>query len=330
MSRKTIQVFVLTFTMATLVSAQQASKYQYFRIGNQQDITSKAQFGVALMGGGKDLDEAFQWMCMKSEGGDFLVVRATGDDDYNPYLENLCHENSVATLVIPNREAAMDPAVASIISKAEALFISGGDQSNYVKYWKGTPVEDAIDGLIKRGIPVGGTSAGLAVLGQFSFSAMNDSAYSKETLANPFNERVTIDKDFLHVPHMEDTITDTHFVKRDRQGRFLGFMARILADGMAKDVRGIAFDERSAGLMEPDGTVKIVGTGKGAYFYRPKHIPEVCVAGKPLTFRDLEVYRAGTGASFNLVRWTGEKGQSYVLNVVDGNVTTTQPDGAMY
>jgi len=282
------------------------------------------------MGGGKDLDEAFEWMCAKSNGGDFLVVRATGDDDYNPYIEKLCHENSVATLVIPNRDAAMDPAVAGIISKAEALFISGGDQSNYVKYWKGTPVEDAINGLIKRGIPVGGTSAGLAVLGQFAFSAMNDSAYSKETLANPFNDRVTIENNFLHVPHMEDTVTDTHFVKRDRQGRFLGFMARILTDRMETQVRGIAFDERSAGLMESDGNVKVVGTGKGGYFYRPTHAPEMCTAGKPLTFRDIEVYRAESGASFDLARWKGEKGESYLLNVVEGNVTTTQPGGAAY
>ena len=330
MSKRSIVFFALMIVTAVLGFSQNPTKYQYFRTGKQQDVTVKTEFGVALMGGGTDIDEAFQWMCTKSGGGDFLVVRATGDDDYDPYIAKLCHENSVATLIIPNREAAMDPEVAEIISRAEALFISGGDQSNYVKYWKGTPVEDAIDGLIKRGVPIGGTSAGLAVLGQFAFSAMNDTAYSKETLGNPFNDRVTIATEFLRIPHMEDTITDTHFVKRDRQGRFLGFMARILADGMAKQVRGIAFDERSAGLMEPDGIVKVVGTGKGGYFYRSTHFPEVCAPGKPLTFRDIEVYRAGKGASFDVSRWTGERGESYVLNVVDGNVTTTQRGGAVY
>jgi cyanophycinase-like exopeptidase len=159
---------------------------------------------------------------------------------------------------------------------------------------------------------------------------MNDTAYSKETLENPFNDRVTIATNFLRVPHMQDTITDTHFVKRDRQGRFLGFMGRILADHMAKQIRGIAFDERSAGLMEPDGMVKVVGTGKGGYFYRPTHAPEVCVPGKPLTFRGIEVYRASTGATFDLAQWKGDKGESYILNVVDGSVTTTQPGGSVY
>jgi cyanophycinase len=316
-----------------LVSAYalaQPARYHYFCAENQQDKTTKTEFGVALLGGGSDIDEAFRWMCAKSGGGDFLVVRATGGDDYNPYIAKLCHENSVATLIIPNREAALDPAVAAIIGRAEALFIAGGDQSNYVKYWKGTPVEEAINGLIRRGVPVGGTSAGLAVLGEFSFSAMNGSAYSKDTLANPFNDRVTIARDFLRVPQLENTITDTHFVKRDRQGRFLGFMARILADGMSKEVRGIAVDEKSAALMEADGSVRIIGSGRGAYFYRPQKAPEVCAPGKPLTFRDLQVYRTPTGGTFDLTRWIGSKGNSYVLNVVNGVVTTTLSGGSVY
>ena len=85
------------------------------------------------MGGGKDLDEAFRWLCDRAEGGDFLVLRATGDDDYNPYIQKLCRLNSVATLLIPSRAAAADPFVAQRISEASALFIAGGDQANYIK-----------------------------------------------------------------------------------------------------------------------------------------------------------------------------------------------------
>jgi cyanophycinase len=103
------------------------------------------------MGGGTDVDAAFQWMCQKSSSGDFLVIRATGSDAYNPYIQQLCPaENSVATLIIPNRTAASDPFVISTIQNAEALWIAGGDQSNYVNYWKGTPVEAALRGLLAR------------------------------------------------------------------------------------------------------------------------------------------------------------------------------------
>src|SRR5262249_4494018 len=128
---------ILLFCTSVLAHAAEPS-YHYFRLGKPSDISTKTQPGYALMGGGKDLDEAFRWMCDRSGGGDFVVIRATGDDDYNPYINGLCKLNSVSTIVIPNKEAAQDPRVAEIIRQAEALFIAGGDQSNYIKYWQGT------------------------------------------------------------------------------------------------------------------------------------------------------------------------------------------------
>ena len=121
MVTRSVRFIAISLMMVACCLAQE-TKYQYFRAGNPQDVVTKTQFGIALMGGGKDLDDAFSWMCQKSGGGDFLVIRATGDDDYNPYIAKLCKQNSVATLVIPTREAAMDPKVAETLQKAEALF----------------------------------------------------------------------------------------------------------------------------------------------------------------------------------------------------------------
>ena len=39
----------------------------------------------------------------------------------------------MATLIIPDRAAAEDPAVAEIIRKAEVVFNAGGDQANYIR-----------------------------------------------------------------------------------------------------------------------------------------------------------------------------------------------------
>lgn len=303
--------------------------YKYSRVGNEADVSRTTKPGFALMGGGTDLDEAFEWMCDRANGGDFLVIRATGSDDYNAYIQKLCKVNSVATLVIPDKEAAQDPRVAAIIQRAEALFISGGDQSNYIKYWQGTPVQTELNSLIKKGVPLGGTSAGLAVMGQFIFSAMNDSAFSKETLANPYNERVTIASNFLAVPHLEKVITDMHFATRDRQGRLVGFMARVLQDGMSREVRGMGVDEKSALLVEPDGAARAIGTGKGVYFYHPSAKPETCRPGKRLTFEAIAVEKISTGQSFSLSEWKGQ-GTSYTLNLKNGVLTTTAPGGSVY
>ena len=288
-----------------------------------------------MMGGGSDLDEAFRWLCHKGNGGDFLILRARGDDDYNSYVNGLCKANSVATLVIPDREAAEDPAVAEIIRKAEVVFIAGGDQANYVRGWKGTPVESAINENLAAGKPIGGTSAGLAVEGEFVYSAMGDKPDDKnlssaEVLPNPYFDRVTLARDFLKVPHLENVITDSHFAKRDRMGRTLGFLARIMKDGWSSSPREVAIDEKSAVLVDSDGTAMVVGTGKGAYFLRPTEAAEICEKGVPLTFRGISVYRVRAGGHFNLSSWRGQGGTAYSLSVEQGKIESTQAGGRIY
>jgi cyanophycinase len=306
------------------------SKYKYYRLGNPTDISPQTQPGFALMGGGKRQDNAFQWLCHRSNGGDFLILGAADTQEYNGYVSDLCKENSVATFVLTSREAAQDPFVADTIRKAEAVFIMGGDQANYVKSWQGTPVQDALNDLIRRGIPVGGNSAGLAILGEFSFSALRDSAYSKETLQNPYNDRVTITSDFLQIPPLRSIITDTHFVKRDRLGRLLGFMARITQDGESKHIRAIAVDQDNTVLLDADGHAEVTGTGRGAYFYRPTRRPDVCSPGTPLSYQNIEVYHAPVGGTFNVTRWDGAGGTSYTLSVLKGEIHSTQSDGGLY
>ncbi|MGB6801407.1 MAG: hypothetical protein WBE31_04015, partial [Candidatus Sulfotelmatobacter sp.] len=144
----------LLLTLVLCASAvSHAAEFKYIRQGSPQDAQTRTEAGIAMMGGGNDLDEAFRWLCAKARGGDFLVVRAHGGADYNPYVAGLCQMNSVATLVIPNRKAAQEPRVAEIIGQAEVIFIAGGDQSRYVNFWKGTPVEDAINAHVAAGKP---------------------------------------------------------------------------------------------------------------------------------------------------------------------------------
>lgn len=304
-------------------------------MGNREDVTTQPAPGIAMMGGGSDLNDAFRWLCNKGNGGDFLILRARGDDDYNPYVNGLCKANSVATLILPDRRAAEDPAVVEIIRKAEVIFIAGGDQANYIRGWQGTPVEQAINDGIAAGKPIGGTSAGLAVLGQFVYGALGDKPGGKdlassEVLPNPYFERVTLVREFLKIPHLENLITDSHFAKRDRMGRSLGFLARIMKDGWSASPREVAIDEKSAVLVEADGTAVVVGTGKGAYFIGPTKAPEVCETGEPLTFREISVYRVSSGGYFDLASWTGNGGTSYSLSVMQGKIESMPTGRGIY
>ena len=206
-------LFVSFICLSFHISAAQDTGYKYFAVGEPSgDVVRKTVPGYALMGGGQDQDAVFRWMCDRAGEGDFVVLRASGTDAYNPYVRNLCPAlNSVATLIITSRQGASQALVAEKIRTAAAVFIAGGSQDNYINFWQGTPLEEAINLAIKRGVPVGGTSAGLAVLGEYSFAALKDTVKSSEALSNPFHERVTITRDFLHVPLFDGKITDSHF-----------------------------------------------------------------------------------------------------------------------
>lgn len=191
---------VLIFAAALATAQQTAPVSDYFLTGSAADVQPRTEPGFVLMGGGKDVDAAFEWLIRKSGGGDFVVVRASGADGYNAYVTKLGTVDSVESLVIKTPAEARDPKTVERIRKAEALFIAGGDQWNYVNIWGPSPVRTAIQGLIDRGVPVGGTSAGLAVLGEFAFNAEKDSVTSEQALRNPYDERVTIGQDFLKIP----------------------------------------------------------------------------------------------------------------------------------
>jgi cyanophycinase len=322
MNRRVHQTLLVALTLAPLLSAQ---SYKYIRTGRSEDAHTHPRFGVAMMGGGSDLDQAFRWLCQKSDGGDFLVLRAAGDDEYNAYVAGLCKPNSVATLIIPDRASAQDPKVSETIRNAEAVFIAGGDQARYVNFWKDTPVQDALNANIKDGKPIGGTSAGLAVLGEFIYGALHDKEddndlTSAEVLRDPYMDRVTVVRNFLSIPLLKSTLTDSHFAKRDRMGRSLGFLCRIVQDGSSVHPREIAVDEKSAVLVEAEGSAKVVGTGEGGYFLEATKPPESCSPGRPLTIDGVSVYHAPRNSTFNLNTWSGTGGREYTLAVVNGKL----------
>jgi cyanophycinase len=301
---------------------------------------------MALLGGPPEgpppeVDAAFTWLAAKSGWGRFVVLGADGSDEYGRYLYGELpppHPVSVETLIFRSRAAASAPEVLQTIRAADALFIQGGDQWDYVRLWQGTPVQEAINDRLRRGIPLGGSSAGLAVLGELLFSAKNGSVSSSEALANPYDECVTLARAFVDSPHLaapyaylRNVITDSHFHERKRMGRLLAFMARAAQDGWTNAARAIAVDEMTAVLVEADGTARVVdrrdpARAGSACFLRAAGPPRICRPGEPLEFSDVAVYeiRAGTsGAAFDLEAWQGRGGESYQVSARQGTVAST-------
>jgi len=295
--------------------------YTSYLVGDAADVKTTTTGGTVLMGGGTDVDEAIRWMIQKSGGGDFVVIRASGSDGYNSYIyTDLGGVNSVETILITSRSIAQNAEVADKIRNAEALFIAGGNQANYVNHWKDTPVEEAINYLVNtKKVPVGGTSAGCAIMGEQYYSALAGSVTSAQMLANPYHIDATIgNKDFLNNPFLAATITDTHYDNPDRKARHLGFLARMSKD-WALNAKGIGVEEKTAVLIDQNGLAKVVGSAKAYFLQKNNALPEECSPEKTLTWNNnkqaVKVYEiqasttfSAADASLDLTNWTTANG----------------------
>ncbi|MFK7832734.1 MAG: T9SS type A sorting domain-containing protein [Winogradskyella sp.] len=318
-----------------------AQNYTEYQTGSTTDVTTNHQSGVCLMGGASEQEDAMIWFLNKADGGDVVVLRASGSDGYNDYFFSDLEVsiNSVTTFVFNNEAGAIDPYVLDKVANAEAIWFAGGDQYDYVSYFKDNAMEDALNTFVnvKQGV-IGGTSAGLAILGGSYFSAQNGTVTNAEALNNPYSPKVALGyNDFLNIPYLNNVITDSHYDDPDRRARHSVFLARIATDNTTLSF-GIACNEYTAVCVEPDGKAYVYGEypvyDEFAYFLKANCTtdfdPENCSAGNPLTWNRggeaIKVYKVpGTESGvnfFDLSDWeTGSGGEWKNWSIDDGDFT---------
>ncbi|WP_192805262.1 cyanophycinase [Noviherbaspirillum aerium] len=353
------------------------TSYAYYVTGDANrtpDIRQRPRSpSTVLMGGDNDVDEAFRWMITRagvtsSSGGRFVIIRATSSDGYNCYVYYSNYPtcsttgaaqsgsvggaalglSSVETLVIPSATAANDAKVNEIVGRADVIWIAGGDQADYYKNWRGTALEQTLSQAISRNVPVGGTSAGMMVLPRFDFAALRGSVTSAQALADPFNKYMSIESEsgaqpaFIVAPGLDAAIVDAHVDERDRMGRLMTFMARLIRQegatgcaggvlsgsaGASNGARAIGLAIQTALLIEgPAGSqtarrvsnAGVPGSG-AAYLLQPSMAPETCLSGKPLTMRGISVRKITDSQSFNFSNWSTLPYRE--ANVVNGTLS---------
>ncbi len=286
------------------------TNFDYFVSGDpQRPRAPHTSTLLALMGGGGSVDAAFRALARAAGHGHLVILRAVSDDSFDPddgnYGRQFMNEwgpvASAETLVFHNRTASSDPRVLAILARADGIFLAGGDQANYIHYWKGTPVQAALNAHVGAHRPIGGSSAGLAVLGHYSYTALDGgSLESKTALPDPFNAGVTLESDFLHLPYLANVITDSHFSQRSRLGRLIVFVARLNAARGDATTLGLGIDERTALLIDSDGRGRLAPGSAGSAWLVRAPAASVLTAGAPLSLDGVEVQQLGPGSSVQL------------------------------
>lgn len=254
----------------------------HYVTGEDADADVTPSGGLLLMGGGTDVDAAFEWASQRAAGGDVVILRTSGADGYNDYLfDDIGGFDSVETLLVTSTALASDEYVRWRVEHAEVIFLAGGDQWTYLDAWRDTPLEDALHTAFARGAVLGGTSAGLAVLGELVFSAENGTVTSPEALADPFDPLVALDGGFLALDSLTGVVTDSHFGARDRLGRLISFVARAETGGLLDDPLGVGVDEETALVIDASGAAEVLGNGN-VYLVTLGAGSLHCVPGDPL------------------------------------------------
>tara|TARA_B100000508_G_scaffold91658_2_gene71471 strand:- start:37562 stop:38836 length:1275 start_codon:yes stop_codon:yes gene_type:complete len=330
-------ILILALCCATFSYGQ---SYDYYSIGDTSDVQTNPSFGICLMGGATEDDNGSSWFLEKADGGNIVVIRASGSDGYNEYFYNQLGVTvqSVETIVFNTASASQDPFIQRRLSNAEAIWIAGGDQFIYESYWRNTAIEDILNDHISSNYPIGGTSAGMAILSEYYFNAENGTVTSTQALNDPLSSAVSVEKDFILNPLLSNTINDTHYDNPDRRGRHAAFLAHLLNDNNSINF-GIGAEEYVAICIEPTGIATVFGQyptyEDHAYFLRTNcsaEPPGILQQNTPLTWETTsdaisvcKVEARSDGSSqFDLNEWKDLNHGSWEgWNINAGSLTVT-------
>lgn len=306
------------------------------RVGSSTDDDARPLGPGIVLDGGFGGASVRQWMHATAAGGaasraDVVLLTAGAGDGAAGWLA-AAPFRSVQTVALADGATEADLRIAAdVVRRAEVVWFTGGDQAAYVR-WKGTPLMAAVQAVFDRGGVVGGTSAGMIILGSSvndAFQGPSENILSALVVADPYHASMHFTQNVLRLPPLARTITDPHFIARDRLGRLAAFMARQVREGFATpDILGVGVDDGAALVIGPDGRGRRLasGDGPGVYVVRGG-APERAVAGQPLLYRGLRVLKLSDATHMvDLGRRCGRGGVRSLD--VDGAATPPYPADA--
>jgi beta-aspartyl-peptidase (threonine type) len=274
-------------------------------LGDESAPTPGPVHGGFLLSGGGDWNlAAFRWLAAHAGNGHIVVLSASEETDgHKEFYNRIGGLASVRLFLFRGRRAAYDQKLLDAVRHADGIFFGGGDQANYVRMWRGTPLNRVIDKAVAAGTPIGGTSAGLAVQGAWLYGAMDgDSITSEKALHDPLGPGVTIVGHFFHSRQLAKIITDSHFDTRDRLGRLMAFLVKARTLAPHTQLAGLGIDENACLTVEANGKAHFYADtpDKHAWLVTGGVVRDLHV-GKPLNATGIHVTGINADSRFNVL-----------------------------
>jgi cyanophycinase-like exopeptidase len=296
--------------------------------------------GLVLSGGGLSgmpYVEVLRWIRSRIaapasvRAGNLLILKASGERYYSDLFYARSRLGSVREILIP--PCASRPQIDRIalyVHGADAVLFAGGDQAHYVA-WKGTRLIDEVKRLYARGGIVGGGSAGLAIQGQVIFDSVaadrvlpdDRDVATADAVKDPYETAISFTTALFSWPALRNTVTDTHFARRNRFGRLAAFMARALRDGLVngKTIYGVAVDEGAVLAVDARGVATLLEVEKESDGYVPRGAyilkggsDGVIARGHPLLYKVSVTHITSPHSRYNLVAHKGP-GRRYSVTI---------------
>ena len=238
----------------------------FFNSGHSQ--TPKGT--LFIIGGGNRSDQLMNELLTISslQKKDYVVVLPMSSEEpdsayfyFKKQVEKLT-PNPIVMLNF-NKQTATNLALVDSLQNAKLIFISGGDQSRFMKVVSNTPVFKAIHQAYQNGSTVAGTSAGAAVMCENMITG-NQKLESKYT-ATFDNIRYDNLETALGLGLIKNVIIDQHFLKRSRYNRLLSGLVEFPTH------IGIGIDESTA-IIVRNKEIEIVGESEVIVVQNPVEI----------------------------------------------------------
>ncbi|HEX9252974.1 MAG TPA: cyanophycinase [Ignavibacteriaceae bacterium] len=159
-----------------------------------------------------------------------------------------------ADYILFTRETADDEANLKKIDWANAVFFTGGDQSDLTRDMLGTKLLQKVFDIYNNGGTVGGTSAGAAVMSEVMITG-NELLHNDST-----GSFITIEKNNIETKQgfgfLKTVIIDQHFLKRKRHNRTISALIEH------PNLLGVAIDESTSIIVYPDETFEVFGSNQ--------------------------------------------------------------------